>query len=190
VPAKLGSSLGWLIQLDGDDLRNAMLNSPWVKAVIPIRIGKERAALNWLRQAHVEGQDGLDAEYAASPDDPGELQSTPGHTVTVLEALEFLIGEITEADSKSRTPVVGNPAEPDDASNHFAGSMPTEEVFEHGFYPLAGGVRFNQDGKEQVIYTQWIEILPTEQVAAVEVEYDPVTLQVTVSPQPPRPANP
>lgn len=189
-PAKLGSSLGWLIQLDGDDLRNAMLNSPWVKAVIPIRVGKEKAAINWLRQAHVEGDDGLDAEYAAAPDDPPELQSTPGHTVTVLEALEFLIGEIDDYDENARTPVIPNPAEPEDASNHFAGSMPTEAVFEHGFYPLQGGVRFNQDGKEQTIFSQWTEILPTDQVAALEVEYDPVTLQVKVAPQPPQPNNP
>src|SRR6185436_10069088 len=28
APAKLGSSLGWLLQLDGDNLRNALLNSP------------------------------------------------------------------------------------------------------------------------------------------------------------------
>jgi len=60
-----------------------MLNSPWVKAVIPIRPGKEKAAIAWLRQAHVEGDDGLGAEYAASEDDPPELQSTPGHPVTV-----------------------------------------------------------------------------------------------------------
>ncbi|MEY2433667.1 MAG: hypothetical protein QOC92_3392 [Acidimicrobiaceae bacterium] len=185
-PAKLGSSLGWLIQLDGDDLRNAMLNSPWVKAVIPIRVGKERAAMNWLRQAHVEGDDGLDAEYAAAADDPPALQSSPGHTVTVLEALEHLIGEIDTFDDHARTPVVANPADPGDASNHFAGSMPTEAVFEHGFYPLQGGVRFNQNGTEQPIFSQWTEILPTDQVAAVEVEYDPITLQVKVSPQPPR----
>jgi hypothetical protein len=189
-PAKLGSSLGWLIQLDGDDLRNAMLNSPWVKAVIPIRVGKEKAAINWLRQAHVEGDDGLSAEYAPAPDDPPELHSTADHTVTVQEALEFLISEIDEYDDNARTPVVPNPADPEDASNHFAGSMPTEAVFEHGFYPLAGGVRFNQDGKEQAIFSQWTEILPTDQVAAVEVEYDPVTLQVKVAAQPPRPDNP
>jgi hypothetical protein len=53
TPAKLGSSLGWLLQIDGDDLRNMFLNSPWVKAVIPIRPGKEKAALSWLK--HVEG---------------------------------------------------------------------------------------------------------------------------------------
>ena len=40
IPAKLGSSLGWLLQLDGDNLRNAFLNAPWVKAVIPIRPGQ------------------------------------------------------------------------------------------------------------------------------------------------------
>ena len=92
-PAKLGSSLGWLLHLDGDNLRNAMLNSPWVKAVIPIRLGKEKQAINWLQQAHVEGSDGLDAEYVAAADDPAELHSTPGHTVTVRGALDFLIGD-------------------------------------------------------------------------------------------------
>jgi hypothetical protein len=182
IPAKLGSSLGWLLQLDGDNLRNAFLNSPWVKAVIPIRIGKERDAINWLQQAHVEGSDGLDAEYVASPNDPPELKSTPGHTVTLGDALSFLIDKIEEFDRNSRTPIVGNPADPEDASNHYAGSLPTEAVFEHGFYPLKGGVRFDQSGTEQAIFSQWIEILPTDQVAALAVEYDPKTLQVKEPP--------
>ncbi|MFL6592759.1 MAG: hypothetical protein ACJ8GK_08660, partial [Luteimonas sp.] len=64
-PAPLGSSLGWLTQLDGDDLRNTFLNAPWVKAVIPIRPGKESAAMNWLQTVKVEGSDGLDADYLA-----------------------------------------------------------------------------------------------------------------------------
>jgi hypothetical protein len=178
IPAKLGSSLGWLLQLDGDNLRNAFLNSPWVKAVIPIRIGKESDAINWLQQAHVEGSDGLDADYVASPNDPPELESTPDHTVTLRDALDFLINKILEFDRNSRTPIVGNPADPEDASNHFAGSLPTEAVFEHGFYPLKGGVRFDQSGTEQAIFSQWTEILPTDQVAALQVEYDPKTLQV------------
>jgi hypothetical protein len=50
-PSKFGSSLGGLLQLDGDNLRNAILNAPWVKAVIPIRPGKEHAAINWLSVA-------------------------------------------------------------------------------------------------------------------------------------------
>jgi hypothetical protein len=177
-PAKLGASLGWLLQLDGDNLRNAFLNSPWVKAVIPIRIGKEGQALNWLQQAHVEGSEGLDAKYVASPDDPPELKSTPGHTVTIRNALDFLIDKIQEFDMKARTPIIGNPADPENASNHFAGSLPTEAVFEHGFYPLKGGVQLSQDGTAQAIFSQWMEILPTDQVAALEVEYDPKTLQV------------
>jgi hypothetical protein len=178
MPAKLGASLGWLLQLDGDNLRNAFLNSPWVKAVIPIRVRKERAALNWLQQAHVEGSDGLDAEYVAAEDDPPELKSTPGHTVTIREALGILIDKIQVFDQKSRTPIIGNPADPEDASNHFAGSLPTEAVFEHGFYPLKGGVHFGGDSTEQAIFSQWMEILPTDQVAALQVEYDPKTLQV------------
>jgi hypothetical protein len=185
APAKLGSSLGWLLQLDGDNLRNALLNAPWVKAVIPIRIGKEREAINWLQQAHVEGSNGLDAHYVAMPDDPPELQSTD-HEVTVLEALTILSDKIKEFDQHSRTTVIPNPADPEDPRNHYAGSLPTEAVFESGFYPLKDGIRFNQDGTDQAIFSQWMEILPTDQVVALEVEYDPKTLQVKVTPQPPR----
>lgn len=189
APAKLGSSLGWLLQLDGDNLRNALLNAPWVKAVIPIRIGKEREAINWLSQAHVEGSDGLDARYVAVPDDPPELQSN-GHEVTVLEALTVLADKVRAFDYHSRTPVTPNPADPEDPSNHFAGSLPTEAVFESGFYPLKGGIRFNQEGTDQAIFSQWMEILPTDQIVALEVEYDPKTLQVKVTPQPPREGGP
>jgi hypothetical protein len=171
--AKLGASLGWLLQLDGDNMRNAFLNSPWVKAVIPIRLGKEREALNWLQQAHVEGADGLDATYVAAPEDPPELQGT-----TIRGALDVLIEKIQESDHNARTPIIGNPADPEDASNHFAGSLPTEAVFEHGFYPLKGGVHFDGDGTEQAIFSQWVEILPTDQIAAMQVEYDPKTLEV------------
>ena len=56
-PANFGSSLGWLLQLDGDNMRNAFLNAPWVKAVIPIRPGQEEAAINWLKG--VEGMNGI-----------------------------------------------------------------------------------------------------------------------------------
>jgi hypothetical protein len=182
APAKLGSSLGWLLQLDGDNLRNAFLNSPWVKAVIPIRVGKEKAALNWLEQAHVEGSDGLDAAYVASPGDPPELQPAGGQTPKIRDALNFLIERIQKFDQTSRSPIVGNPADPEHPSNHFAGSLPTEAVFENGFYPLKGGVQFTGDAMEQAIFSQWMEILPTDQVAALEVEYDPKTLQVKEPP--------
>jgi DNA-directed RNA polymerase subunit F len=178
APAKLGSSLGWLLQLDGDNLRNAFLNSPWVKAVIPIRLGKEHEAVNWLQQAHVEGSDGLDAEYSASADDPPELHSSPGHDVTIEDALNYLIEKIHDFNEKASTPVMPDPANPQDPANHFAGSLPTEAVFEHGFYPLQGGVHFEGEGTEQTIFSQWLEILPTDQIVALQIEYDPKTLQV------------
>lgn len=44
-PAPLGSSLGWLIQLDGDRRRNEFINSPWARICIPIRPGRERKLL-------------------------------------------------------------------------------------------------------------------------------------------------
>ena len=72
--ARFGSSLGWLLQLDGDNLRNAFLNAPWVKAVIPIRPGREKAALNWLRAIEGHEQDGWDTTYSAWLDSPDVAQ--------------------------------------------------------------------------------------------------------------------
>jgi hypothetical protein len=60
-PAPVGSSLGWLIQLDGDARRNEFLNSPWVRVCLPISPGREREALEWLRE-HVEGDRGYDPD--------------------------------------------------------------------------------------------------------------------------------
>lgn len=78
------SVMEWLVQLDGDNRRNALLNSPWVKVVIPIREGREVSALKWLQLAHVEGNDGLDAVYW-TPD--SETQDGP---ITLGQALNLL----------------------------------------------------------------------------------------------------
>jgi len=56
-PAPLGSSLGWLIQLDGDRRRNEFLNSPWARICVPMRTGREREAIQWLRR-YLEGEVG------------------------------------------------------------------------------------------------------------------------------------
>jgi hypothetical protein len=56
-PAPLGSSLGWLVQLDGDRRRNEFLNSPWARVCLPIRPGREREAIRWLAR-HLEGEVG------------------------------------------------------------------------------------------------------------------------------------
>jgi hypothetical protein len=69
-PAKFGSSLGWLLQLDGDNMRNAFLNAPWVKAVIPIRPGKEKAAINWLKG--VKGMNGITDDVIYRTNNPNE----------------------------------------------------------------------------------------------------------------------
>jgi hypothetical protein len=58
-PARLGSSIGWMIQLDGDNRRNEFINSPWVRVCLPFRKGRERDAVVWLAK-HVEGQAGYD----------------------------------------------------------------------------------------------------------------------------------
>jgi hypothetical protein len=56
-PAALGSSLGWLLQLDGDSRRNEFLNSPWARICVPMQAGREREAIQWLAN-HLEGEVG------------------------------------------------------------------------------------------------------------------------------------
>jgi hypothetical protein len=58
-PAPLGSSLGWVLQLDGDDRRSEFLNSPWIRVCLPIRPLQERDAIAWLAR-HIEGEIGYD----------------------------------------------------------------------------------------------------------------------------------
>jgi hypothetical protein len=58
-PAPLGSSLGWMIQLDGDARRNEFINSPWIRVCLPIYPGREREAIEWLAK-HIEGEQGYD----------------------------------------------------------------------------------------------------------------------------------
>jgi hypothetical protein len=58
-PAPVGRSLGWAMQIDGDDRRNEFLNSPWVRVCVPIKPGREREAIAWLAD-HVEGSLGYD----------------------------------------------------------------------------------------------------------------------------------
>lgn len=170
--AKLGASLGWLLQLDGDDLRNAFLNAPWVKAVIPIRPGKDKAALNWLKQ--VEGLNGIGPDDMYAGDEPS-LQGK-----TMLEALEILAAKVSAKHKDGLTVGQYPPEELDDANK--VSATPIDKVFEHGFYPLKGGFRVtpgqrdpdNPDGHFEV-FDQWVEVLPTDQIVAVQVKYDPKT---------------
>ena len=47
-------------------------------------------------------------------------------------------------------------------------------MYEKGFSPLAGGFRANFPEPFE-IYDQWIEVVPTDQIVPVSVEYDPKT---------------
>ncbi|HDR4764710.1 TPA: hypothetical protein QCR57_003899 [Bacillus cereus] len=148
-PAPMGSSLGWLIQIDGDERRNEFLNSAWVKAILPIRPGQEVAALAWLTK--VEGEAALGLPYPYQPGDPAIFQGK-----NVGEVLKILAEQIQVANT--------------DVSK----TLESEKVFETGFDPLAGGF---QPADPYEVFDQWIEILPTDQVAAVPVRYDPKTGQ-------------
>lgn len=155
APAKLGSSLGWLLQLDGDSMRNAFLNAPWVKAIVPIRPGRERDAMTWLKGV-LEGSEGLDPSLDQKLNDLADKV-----------AQKHAQGETVEDEP--------DPLRPDDPDATVS-SVPVDRVFEFGFDPLEGGFRAQSiEGGEFKIIDQWIEVVPTDQVAAVAVKYDPVT---------------
>ena len=178
-PAKFGSSLGWLLQLDGDNMRNAFLNAPWVKAVIPIRPGKEEAAVNWLKG--VEGFNGIGENDFYQTNNPNEkdIDGNPLNGQKLIDVIMDLAKKIQkkhkEAVENGQFPKQDEIADPDlvDAENVVT-STPIDRVYEHGFYPLQGGFRANVQANYE-IFDQWLEILPTDQVVPVEVKYDPKT---------------
>jgi hypothetical protein len=167
-PARLGSSLGWLLQLDGDNMRNAFLNAPWVKAVIPIRPGQEEAALQWLTSAEVEGADGLDAAYSGD-DSEVTLDGTPYNTLTIGEVLQDLAARI-----KRKHEAADKAVDYDLGDNNSVHARPVDRVFEYGFNPLQGGFSLPDDDQFPIV-DQWVEVLPTDQIVPVAVAYDPLT---------------
>jgi hypothetical protein len=178
-PAKMGSSLGWLLQLDGDNMRNAFLNAPWVKAVIPIRPAKEEAAINWLRG--VEGMNGITDDVIYHANDPSEVDvnGDPLDGQKLIDVLFDLaekirrkhdagikMGQYPKA-SEVIDPVLADPG-------NTVTATPVDRVYEHGFFPLEGSFRANV-GDNYEIFDQWTEVLPTDQIVPVEVAYDPKT---------------
>jgi hypothetical protein len=171
--ARMGSSLGWLLQLDGDDLRNAFLNAPWVKAVIPIRPGKELEAINWLQQMNVEGTDGLDSLYQAPSEELNKIRAALGvASVTLRDAITYLCLDVALKHQQS-VKVGKYPADEINDDNK-VNATPIDKVYEHGFYPLKGGFRAVMSENFEIC-DQWIEVLPTDQVVPVAVKYDPKT---------------
>jgi hypothetical protein len=151
APARLGSSLGWLLQLDGDNLRNAFLNAPWVKAVIPIRPGREKAALNWLHAIAGHENDGWDAAYV-----PGNSEDAALVAKLAAEGRPATVGNVLEKI-----------AERLELENGDIGTvLASDQVFEHGFDHLAGGFDASVDPTKP--FSQWISVLPTDQLVAIE----------------------
>ena len=176
--ARMGSSLGWLIQLDGDNMRNAFLNAPWVKAVIPIREGKEVEAFNWLASPEIEGNRDLEAAYQpANPEELVKMRVALGLTentvIIIRNAIQYLIKRV-QADQAIAKKQVRDQTDPE------LNYLPTDEVYESGFNPIQGGFTAQEtddDGNQKPfkIFSQWIEVVPTDQIVPVEVEYDPKT---------------
>ncbi len=189
-PARLGSSLGWLLQLDGDNHRNAFLNAPWVKAVIPVRPGREAAAINWLQNVNVEGASGLDKPYAAPGDELANIRADllahdPADPVqdppTISDAIRYLCLQVSRKHAESLT-VKKFPNKVEIHDDDKVSATPIEKVYEHGFYPLEGGFRVNpmepdphNPDRNFQLFDQWVEVLPTDQIVPVEVRYDPLT---------------
>lgn len=155
--ARFGSSLGWLLQLDGDNLRNAFLNAPWVKAVIPVRPGKEKAAVSWLKAT--EGEDGFDKTFQIIVND-------------LIKKLDIRHSKELKKEKFSNADDLSDPELVDEGST--VTSTPIDRVYEHGFYPLKDGFKAN-DPEDFEIFDQWVEILPTDQIVPVPVKYDPKT---------------
>jgi len=160
-------------------MRNAFLNAPWVKAVMPIRPGKEKAAINWLKG--VEGMNGITDDVIYHSSTPGEtdvdgdpLEGQP--LIDVLFDLAEKIRRKHEDGIKMGTyPKSGEVIDPTLADpGNTVTATPVDRVYEHGFFPLEGSFRANVGGSYE-IFDQWTEVLPTDQIVPVEVAYDPKT---------------
>jgi hypothetical protein len=148
-PAALGASLGWLLQLDGDDHRNAFLNAAWVKAVLPISPGYESAAVDWLARNGVEGNENFDVFR------PRLKQ------LARAIALSNGVSPPDEDESASRLVPKGD----EEAAEWGKKQL----LYEHGFDPLEDGFRLDERGPFDTV-TDWWEIVPTDQTTVHESE--------------------
>jgi hypothetical protein len=148
-PAPLGSSLGWLVQIDADKHRNAFLNSSWVKVVVPIRRGKENHVIDWLKNEMIEGEEDLDVLYldenkkkVQKLDENGD--PIPNKFKTIEDMLREFIETLTSNLSENEI------------------FLQEQKVFETGFDPLEAGFQIDKNAFQKC--AQWIEIIPTDQI--------------------------
>jgi hypothetical protein len=121
-PAPLGSSLGWMIQLDGDRRRNEFINSPWARICLPMRPGREPEAVQWLAK-HLEGEIGYDAGSGVLAD----LLTEIGKYRTLEDNLGLEGADWVTVDASPGAPA--DPAKPEGVYpvvDEFDVTMPTE----------------------------------------------------------------
>ena len=53
IQAPLGSSLGWEHQIDGDALRDKFINAQWAWVGLPVKVGRERAASEFIERKRI-----------------------------------------------------------------------------------------------------------------------------------------
>ena len=100
----------------------------------------------------------------------------------VLDILADAVAKKHQAELTTKTFDLSNPELPPDPDSTVT-ATPVDRVWEHGFNPLAGGFQArpltaddDQFGSEYFqTFDQWVEILPTDQVVPVVVEYNPKT---------------
>ncbi|MET8136817.1 hypothetical protein ABZV24_33640 [Streptomyces sp. NPDC005251] len=127
-----------------------------MKAVFPVRPGHELQTVEWP-DTTVEGHAalGLPYPYNQQLDPPEHQNKTVGQVLTLV------------ATTLAAT------------NSHVTRTIAAEKVFETGFDPLAGGF---QPGKPYQIFDQWVEVLPTDQIVAVPVNYELIAMLVERAP--------
>ena len=148
-PAPRGASLGWCLQLDGDDQRNAFLNSPWIRVAIPVMPGMEYEALEWLKK----------------------------HETTNARSTSSQTSELSETEIKNRLSELFPEPDSSSGSGENQGSSISEtKIFMSEFGDDSEA--FNPTGEKGEKVATWIEVVPTKQTVAVQVEYDKVNGQI------------
>jgi hypothetical protein len=141
-PAPLGSSLGWMIQLDGDNRRNEFINSPWVRVCIPMRLGRERAAIQWLAR-HIEGEIGYDLNRDPLKRLLDEIETRAQDEQSVgYDGPNFVTIETEPVDLGGGAPLPEGPLEPEHlypVSHEFDVTVPTEG-FVYDKLVISGGI--------------------------------------------------
>ena len=104
------------------------------------------------------------------------VEGGPHDGLTFEEMLFALADAVKLRHDKSKEvkqETVEDPVSGEDLTLNY---LAPERVFERGFDRLKSGFRATPDEADPFpIIDQWVEVLPTDQIVAVPVEYDPRT---------------